>query len=103
MVALNEQRLSTLRQDAARRQQQAQQVAALQQQARQQAVSLSSDLRATSNQLTTVQQNIRQLDAQQDNPELILPTSAADVPADGAPVAGAASTPAAQSGDGVSH
>lgn len=103
MVALNEQRLSTLRQDAARRQQQAQQVAALQQQARQQAVSLSSDLRATSNQLTTVQQNIRQLEAQQDNPELILPTSAADVPADGAPVAGAASTPAAQSGDDVSH
>jgi phosphotransferase system IIA component len=51
MVAMNEQRLQNLQQDAARQQQQAQQVMAQQQQAKQQAVSLSSDLRATSNQL----------------------------------------------------
>lgn len=95
MVALNEQRLETLRQDAARRQQQAQQVAALQQQARQQAVSLSSDLRATSTQLDAVQQNIRQLEAQQDNPELVLPTPAVtDTPSDSATAATPAAAPA---------
>lgn len=73
MVAMNEQRLQNLQKDAARQQQQAQQVAALQQQAKQQAVSLSTDLRATSNQLDSVQQSIRKLEAQQDNPELVLP------------------------------
>lgn len=91
MVAMNEQRLQNLQQDAARRQQQAQQVAALQQQAKQQAVSLSSDLRATSNQLDLVQQHIRKLEAQQDNPELILPASTAGADAS-APIAPASSS-----------
>lgn len=76
MVALNEQRLHNLQQDLARQQQQSQQVAAQQQQGHQQAVSLSSDLRATSDQLQQVQQNIRRLEAQQTNPELLLPAPA---------------------------
>jgi ornithine cyclodeaminase/alanine dehydrogenase-like protein (mu-crystallin family) len=73
MVAMNEQRLQNLQQDAARQQQQAQEVMVQQQQAKQQAVTLSSDLRATSNQLDAVQQHIRVLETQQNNPELILP------------------------------
>lgn len=82
MMAMNQQRLQSLQQDAARRQQQAQEVAAQQQQARQQAVSLSSDLRTTSSQLDMVQQNIRKLEAQQNNPELTLPPATVAVPAD---------------------
>jgi hypothetical protein len=100
MVALNEQRLLSLQQDAARQQQQSQQVAALQQQARQQAGSLSSDLQATSHQLDVVQENIRQLEAQQGNPELLLPPASAvnsDSPGKSAPAAdlpaSAATTP----------
>jgi len=92
MVVLNQQRLQNLQQDAARQQQQAQQVAALQQQAKEQAVSLSTDLQSTSSQLDAVQQNIRRLEAQQANPELILPAPASTAPAaDGS----ASSTPAA--------
>jgi hypothetical protein len=79
MVAMNEQRLQNLQQDAARQQQQAQQVMAQQQQAKQQAVSLSSDLRATSNQLDAVQQHIRALETQQNNPVLMLPAPAGSV------------------------
>ena len=79
MVAMNEQRLQNLQQDAARQQQQAQQVMAQQQQAKQQAVSLSSDLRATSNQLDVVQQHIRALETQQNNPVLMLPAPAGSV------------------------
>jgi hypothetical protein len=79
MVAMNEQRLRNLQQDAARQQQQAQQVMAQQQQAKQQAVSLSSDLRATSNQLDAVQQHIRTLETQQNNPVLMLPAPAGSV------------------------
>jgi len=75
MVSLNEQRLHQLQQDLTRQQRQSQQVAALQEQGRQQAVSLSTDLRATSNQLEAVQQNIRQLQEQQENPALTLPAT----------------------------
>lgn len=73
MVAMNEKRLQNLQQDANRQQQQAQQVAAQQQQAQQQAVALSNDLRNSSNQLDAVKQRIRALEAQQANPELVLP------------------------------
>ncbi|MHB1056944.1 MAG: DUF2968 domain-containing protein [Rhodanobacter sp.] len=97
MVAMNQQRLQSLQQDAARRQQQAQEVASLQQQARQQAVSLSSDLRTTSSQLDRVQQNIRKLEAQQNNPELTLPPATEAAPADkvssGAPSAPSDASP----------
>ncbi|HEV2679022.1 MAG TPA: DUF2968 domain-containing protein [Rhodanobacter sp.] len=76
MVSMNEQRLHQLQKDLTRQQRQGQQVAALQEHGRQQAVSLSTDLRATSSQLETVQQNIRQLQAQQENPALTLPGTA---------------------------
>lgn len=75
MVSMNEQRLHQLQQDLSRQQRQGQQVAALQERGRQQAVSLSADLRTSSNQLETVQQNIRQLQAQQENPALTLPAT----------------------------
>lgn len=95
MVAMNEQRLQNLQQDAARQRQQAQQVAASQQQAKQQAVSLSTDLRATSSQLDSVQQSIRKLEEQQANPELILPPPTEPATA---PIANeAASVPASSS------
>ncbi|KRF02115.1 hypothetical protein ASG87_11575 [Frateuria sp. Soil773] len=94
MVALNEQRLQNLQQDAARQQQQAQQVAALQQQAKERAVSLSTDLQTTSSQLDAVQQSIRRLEAQQADPELILPAAPAPAPADGT---AATAAPAASS------
>ncbi len=95
MMALNEQRLHNLQQDLAQQQQQSQQVAALQQQGRQQAVSLSSDLRATSDQLQKVQQNIRKLEAQQTNPQLLLPAPAgsATTPQPAEPLAAGSSTP----------
>jgi len=73
MVALNEKRLQNLQQDANRQQQQAQQVAVQQQQAQQQAVALSNDLRSSSNQLDAVKERIRALEAQQANPDLVLP------------------------------
>lgn len=73
MVALNQQRLQNLQQDAVRQQQQSQQVAAQQQQAEQQAVSLSNDLRNTSSQLDAVKQQIRALEAQQNSTEIDLP------------------------------
>lgn len=97
MVAMNEQRLQNLQQDAARQQQQAQQVMAQQQQAKQQAVSLSSDLRATSNQLDAVQQHIRALETQQNNPVLMLPAPAGSAMLD-ANNASPAVAPAASSG-----
>ena len=95
MMALNEQRLHNLQQDLAQQQQQSQQVAALQQQGRQQAVSLSSDLRATSDQLQQVQQNIRKLEAQQTNPQLLLPApaSSATTSLPAQPPASGSSTP----------
>jgi len=71
---MNEKRLQNLQQDAARQQQQAQLVATQQQQAQQQAVALSNDLRASSIQLDAVKERIRALEAQQANPELILPS-----------------------------
>ncbi|WP_458072484.1 DUF2968 domain-containing protein [Rhodanobacter sp. BL-MT-08] len=73
MVALNEKRLRSLQQDANRQQQQAQEVAAQQQQSQQRAVALSNDLRNTRNQLDAVKARIRALEAQQANPEMVLP------------------------------
>jgi hypothetical protein len=63
MVAMNEKRLKGLQQDANRQQQQAQQ----------QAVALSNDLRNTSAQLEAVKARIRELEAEQANPEVVLP------------------------------
>jgi len=80
---LNQQRLQNLQQDASRQRQESQQVAVQQQQAEQQAVSLSTDLRTTSNQLDSMKQQIRAPEAQQNNPELNLPTP----PPPGAPAA----------------
>jgi len=73
MVAMNEKRLKNLQQDADRQQQQAREVAAQQQQAQQEAVALSNDLRNTSTQLEAVKTRIRELEAQQANPEVVLP------------------------------
>jgi hypothetical protein len=73
MMAMNEKRLKDLQQEADRQQQQAREVAAQQQQARQRAVALSSDLRTTSSQLDAVKARIRELEAQQANPEVVLP------------------------------
>lgn len=89
MVAKNQQQLQTLQNDIAHQQQQAKQVVQQQEQARQQAVTLSGDLRATSSELSSIQQRIHQLTAQQDNPELQLPapTASAAAPAQGASVA----------------
>ncbi|GAB3780453.1 DUF2968 domain-containing protein [Dyella agri] len=84
MVAANQQRLQALQEDISHQQQQAKQVALQQEQARQQAVTLSSDLRSTSSELSAIEQRIQQLKAQQDNPELRLPAAAAST----APVAG---------------
>jgi hypothetical protein len=77
MMAMNQQRLQNLQQDAARQQQESQQIATQQQQATQQAVTLSSDLRSTSSQLDAVKQQIRTLETQQNSPELVLPSPAA--------------------------
>jgi len=74
MVALNEQHLQNLQQDANYQQQQARQVAAQQQQAQQQTASLTADLRSTNNQLDAVKQQIHALETQQTNPALVLPT-----------------------------
>lgn len=92
MVELNQQRLQNLQRDVNYQQQQSRQVAALQQQAQQDAVSLTAELRATSNQLDTVKGQIRELEAQQANPALVLPTpqAAAETPA---PASAAATTP----------
>lgn len=88
MVALNQQRLQNLQQDAARQQQQSQQVAAQQRQAEQQAVSLSNSLRNTSSQLDAVKQQIRALEAQQNSTQIELP------PPPQAPATPAANQPA---------
>ena len=87
MVELNQQRLQNLRSDVSYQQQQSRQVAALQQQAQQDAASLTAELRATSSQLDTVKQQIRELEAQQTDPALILPSppvESAPAPADSA-------------------
>ncbi len=73
LVTMNQKRLQNLQADASRQQQQAQQIAVQQQQAQQQAVVLSSDLRNSSAQLDAVKERIRALEAQQANPELVLP------------------------------
>lgn len=73
MMAMNQQRLQNLQQDAARQRQESQQIATQQQQATQQAVSLSKDLGATSSQLDSVKQQIRTLEAQQNSLDLVLP------------------------------
>ena len=84
MVAMNERRLKDLQRDADRQQQEAREVAAQQQRAQAQAVALSNDLRNTSSQLEAVKARIRELEAQQANPEMVLPPppppSATDTP-----------------------
>jgi hypothetical protein len=92
-LAQNQNRLQSLQEDLARQQQQAQQVATAQQQARQQAVSLTGELRSSSAALDTVQQNIRQLEAQQANPSLALPEATSS----GAPAAPPMNNPVATS------
>lgn len=91
MIAMNQQRLYNLQQDANRQREQAQEVQAAQQQAQQQAVSLTSDLRASSSQLEQVTKRIRSLEVQQANPELILPPPA---PAAGTPAPTGTTAPA---------
>jgi len=78
MVALNQQRLQSLRNDMDYQQQQAREVAALQKQAQQDAVSLTAELRSSSSQLDAVKKQIRELEAQRSNPELLLPASQAE-------------------------
>jgi len=73
LMAINQQRLQNLQQDATRQQQQAQEVAVQQQQAQQQATTLSNDLRSSSSQLDAVKQRIQTLEAEQANPDLVLP------------------------------
>jgi len=75
MVALNQQRLQSLRSDLDYQQQQAREVAALQKQAQQDAVSLTAELRSTSSQLDAVKKQIHELEAQQANPALLLPAN----------------------------
>ena len=76
MIALNQQRLQSLQQDASRQQQQAREVAQLQEQARQQAASLTAQLHDTTSQLDAMKQQIHSLETMQDNPNLALPAPA---------------------------
>lgn len=76
MIAANEERLKTLQLDADRQRDQAQQVATAQAQAQQQAVTLSTDLRSTSEQLDQVKQRIHALEVMQTSPEVLLPPPA---------------------------
>lgn len=93
MVELNQQRLQNLQRDVNYQQQQSRQVAALQQQAQQDAVSLTAELRATSNQLDTVKGQIRELEAQQANPALVLPSPPQAATETPAPTSAASTTP----------
>lgn len=95
LVALNERRLRGLQQEAEQQRQQSLQVSNALQERKQQAVALSSDLRATNTQLEALNQQIKALQAQQVNPELSLPASAAPAPMAGnAPAAAAQEQPA---------
>jgi hypothetical protein len=76
MIALNQQRLQSLQQDASHQQQEARQVAVQQEQARQQAAALTADLHNTTSQLDAVKQQIHALEVMQANPSLVLPTPA---------------------------
>lgn len=80
LVALNERRLRGLQQEVEQQRQQSLQVSNAIQERKQQAVALSSDLRATNTQLEALNQQIKALQAQQVNPELSLPASAAAAP-----------------------
>ncbi|WP_075677875.1 DUF2968 domain-containing protein [Stenotrophomonas sp. TD3] len=73
LVAYNEERLRTLQQEMEQQQAQSAQVSAALQQAQQQAVSLSTDVQSTNNQLDALQRRIQILQAEQGNPELSLP------------------------------
>lgn len=84
LVEFNEQRLRGLQQEVEQQRQQSLQVSTSLQQSRQQAVALSGDLRATTSQLEALNQRIRDLEALQVNPELILPST--PPPAESAPV-----------------
>ncbi len=96
LIALNQQHLQNLQQDASYQQQQARQVATAQQQAKQQAVTLSADLHSTSDQLDAMKQRIRALEKQQADPSLILPSitpnTAPAATANNAPAAGTPSS-----------
>jgi hypothetical protein len=95
LVAMNQQRLQNLERDAEYQRQQSQQVAAQQQQAEQQSSSLTSDLRASNNELDSVRERIRALEEQASNPALTMPKQA-PAPATSigtAPAAQTASTP----------
>lgn len=94
LVAFNEERLRTLQQEVEQERVQSMQVSSAIQQARQQAVSLSTDLQSSNSQLDALQQRIQQLQAQQGNPQLTLPTPATAPPAPSTPADEPATPPA---------
>lgn len=73
LVSFNEQRLRSLQQEMDLQRQQSLQVSTSLQEAKQQAVSLSTDLRATNTQLDAINQRIQALQLQQVDPQLTLP------------------------------
>jgi len=85
MVEMNQRRLAGLQQELEAQRQQAAQVSAALQQNKQEAVSLSGELRASSSELDALQERIRQLQAQQGDPNLALPASATEAPPAPAP------------------
>lgn len=75
LLSINKERLDALQQDFQRERQQADQVAQAQKQGKQHAIALTSNLQSTSSELTALRERIRQLEAQQVNPELHLPAT----------------------------
>jgi hypothetical protein len=96
LVSMNQQRLQNLERDAEYQRQQTQQVASQQQQAEQQSSSLTSDLRASNNELDAVKERIHALEEQEANPSLTLPKPAAPAPTTSASPAPAAQTASTQ-------
>jgi hypothetical protein len=96
LVTMNQQRLQNLERDAEYQRQQTQQVASQQQQAEQQSSSLTSDLRASNNELDAVRERIRALEEQESNPSLTLPKPVMPAPAGSAGAAPAAQTASTQ-------
>lgn len=93
MVSINSQRLQTLQQEVEQQREQSMQVSAALQTARQQAVTLSTDLRATNSQLDAINQRIRTLQDQQSSPETLIPPPAAPAPSTAPVSPPAAATP----------
>jgi uncharacterized protein YlaN (UPF0358 family) len=81
LVTLNERRLRGLQQEIDQQRQQSQQVSNAIQETKQQAATLSTDLSATTSQLHALDQQIKALQAQQVNPDLILPSTPPPRPA----------------------